>query len=234
MTLPVPCPFPSQPVLFACTLLHLQLPVAFSAPKATKRATHYTALLPSWAVLHPQQWERNRAQGRHGESSVSCKVRDAAGNSRPRGMPSFEVVTMVGMRQVMDRRGKQHSTVQSTAVQSRSNTCSKCCVVRSSWPQRVLKQLLGAQCWLWPREGRKNECSTGDKVGLGACWWWTKTAEMCCYTAYQLYLKSSLVHNKGKVPNLEIKSWLYLKATQTSAKPADENSMTAAVEKANI
>lgn len=84
-------------------------------------------------------------------------------------------------------------------------------------------------------EGREEEeCSIADKVGLGECWWWMNTAEVHYYTAYQLYLKSTLVPNKGKVPNPEIKSWLYLKATQTRAKPADENSMTAVSEKANI
>lgn len=60
------------------------------------------------------------------------------------------------------------------------------------------------------------------------------TAEVYFYRAQQLYLKSSLVPNKGKVPNPEIKSWLYLKKTQTSTKPADENSMIAVAEKATI
>lgn len=75
-----------------------------------------------------------------------------------RGMPLFEVLTMVSMRQVMKRRGKQHSTVESTAVHNWSDTCSKHCVVHRSWPRWVLKQSLGAQCWLWQREGREAEC----------------------------------------------------------------------------
>lgn len=96
-------------------------------------------------------------------------------------------------------------------------------------------------CWNSPLEhsagcgeGREEESSTADKVDLGECWRWINTAEMYFHTAYQLYLKSHLVPNKGKVPNPEITSWLYLKTTQGSTKAADESSMIAGAEKANI
>lgn len=134
-------------------LLHLQPPTVLSAPKATKCSTHCTALLPPWAVLLLQLWERNWAAARHGEDSVPSKAR---------GMPAFETVIMV--RQVVGRRGK-HSMVQSTAVYRWSNSCSEHCVVHRRWLWCGLKQL-----WLQPRQGRDRESSTADKGGLADCW----------------------------------------------------------------
>lgn len=98
-----------------------------SAPKATKCTSHYTTLLPPWAVWFLQLWDWNRAAGRRRESSVPSKAR---------GMSTFNTVIMV--RQIKGRRAK-HSTVQNTALYRWRDSPSEHCVAHRRWLWCALK-----------------------------------------------------------------------------------------------
>lgn len=142
---------------FLDTFLHLQLPEALSASKATKGTTHYTALLPLSCFTAVAVGKKLGSRQTGGKLCAS----------KARGMPAFDKVFMV--RQVTGRRRK-HSMVQSFAVQQFMQwaLCSA---------QEVAVMCNATQCWPWQRQGREMESTTADNGGLAECWKWMNE---CC------------------------------------------------------